>query len=105
MPMHGAALPAELFNSVVEQLARGLTGSTPGAGMDFRAFVSAVRPRYVWYRHCEALAQVLQRVADGELRRVLIFAPPRHGKSELVSRLFPAYYLYRRPERWVGLVS
>lgn len=48
---------------------------------------------------------MLQRVADGELRRVMIFLPPRHGKSELVSRLFSAYYLYRYPERFVGLCS
>lgn len=31
--------------------------------------------------------------------------PPRHGKSELVSRLFTAYWLHRHPEQWVGLCS
>ena len=31
--------------------------------------------------------------------------PPRHGKSETISRLFTAYYLYQHPERWVGLSS
>jgi predicted phage terminase large subunit-like protein len=51
------------------------------------------------------LAAVLQRVADGELRRLMVFMPPRHGKSELVSRLFSAYYLYRYPEKWVGINS
>lgn len=35
----------------------------------------------------------------------MIFWPPRHGKSELISRLFSAYYLYRHPQRWVGLTS
>lgn len=35
----------------------------------------------------------------------MIFMPPRHGKSELASRLFTAYYLYRHPERWVGINS
>jgi predicted phage terminase large subunit-like protein len=48
---------------------------------------------------------VLQRVADGELKRVMVFMPPRHGKSELVSRLFSAYYLYRHPEQFVGISS
>ncbi len=48
---------------------------------------------------------MLQRVADGEIKRLLIFMPPRHGKSEEVSRLFSAYYLYRHPDRWVGLNS
>lgn len=35
----------------------------------------------------------------------MIFAPPRHGKSELLSRLFSAYYLSLFPYRWVGINS
>lgn len=44
-------------------------------------------------------------MALGELNRVMIFAPPRHGKSELLSRLFSAYYLSLFPERWAGINS
>ena len=64
-----------------------------------------VKPRFVWYQHTLVLAAVLQRVADGELNRVMVFMPPRHGKSEEVSRLFSAYFLYRHPERFVGINS
>lgn len=35
----------------------------------------------------------------------MIFAPPRHGKSELLSRLFSAYYLSLFPDRWTGINS
>lgn len=35
----------------------------------------------------------------------MVFMPPRHGKSEQVSRLFPAYLTYRQPDRWVALAS
>lgn len=35
----------------------------------------------------------------------MVFEPPRHGKSEEASRLFPGYYLERHPDRWVGLAS
>src|SRR5688572_2006349 len=73
--------------------------------VSFREFVARVAPHYQWYKHCEVLGDVLQRVADGELSRVMIFMPPRHGKSELTSRLFSAYYLHCHPERWVGLCS
>lgn len=73
--------------------------------LTFKEFVDRVRPRYRWYRHCLILAEVLQRVADGEIKRLMVFMPPRHGKSELVSRLFTAYYLYRFPDRWAGLCS
>lgn len=73
--------------------------------LTFREFVDQRYPKYKWYRHCEVLCEVLQRVADGDLKRVLIFMPPRHGKSLLASKLFPAYYLYRHPDRWTGLTS
>jgi predicted phage terminase large subunit-like protein len=90
-----------------ELVRRGLSVPRPQAGptLSFREYVDKVRPGYRWFKHCIVLAAVLQRVADGELKRVMIFMPPRHGKSELASRLFPAYFLYRHSERWVGLCS
>ncbi len=59
----------------------------------------------MFYDHVERLIDVLQRVAEGDLKRVMVFMPPRHGKSETVSRLFPAYLLYRYPERWAAISS
>lgn len=73
--------------------------------LTFIEFVKLVKPGYEWYKHCLVLAAVLQRVADGEIKRLMIFMPPRHGKSELASRLFTAYFLYLYPERFVGLSS
>ena len=47
----------------------------------------------------------LQKVADGEITRCMIFMPPRHGKSETASRLLPGYFLLRNPQSWVGLTA
>jgi predicted phage terminase large subunit-like protein len=72
----------------------------------FASFVDlASNGKYQWYPYCARLTQVLQRVADGEIKRLMVFMPPRHGKSELVSRLFSAYFLYRFPEKWCGINS
>lgn len=71
----------------------------------FRAYVDHSHPRYRWYRHCVTLGEALQGVADGTIKRLMVFEPPRHGKSEEVSRLFPGYYLERHPDHWVGLSS
>ena len=73
--------------------------------ISFREFIERVSPSYKFYRHLNNLIDVLQDVADDKRHRVMIFMPPRHGKSETISRLFSAYYLYRHPERWVGLSS
>lgn len=72
----------------------------------FASFVDLVsNGGYEWYPYCVRLAKVLQAVADGDIKRLMVFMPPRHGKSELVSRLFSAYYLYRYPEKFVGINS
>jgi phage terminase large subunit-like protein len=47
----------------------------------FREFVEHVKPDFVWYKHCIVLAEVLDRVVSGELKRVLVFEAPRHGKQ------------------------
>lgn len=70
----------------------------------FRDFVNRVYPRFVWYPHCELIAREYQRVADGETKRLMVFAPPRSGKT-LLERLFFGYYVRRFPERWCGVAS
>lgn len=47
----------------------------------------------------------LERVERGEIDRLMIFMPPRHGKSELASRRFPAWYLGRNPGREIIAAS
>lgn len=79
--------------------------SSPDKPLTFRQFIGRVAPRFRIYAHIELLIAILQRVADDELHRVMVYWPPRHGKSETVSRLFSAYYLYRHPERWVAITS
>ena len=44
-----------------------------------------------------ALADALQQVVEGKLTRLMVFAPPQHGKSQLASVQFPAYWLGKRP--------
>jgi len=41
----------------------------------------------------------LERVEKGEIDRLMLLVPPRHGKSELASRRFPAWFLGRHPHK------
>lgn len=93
---------AEAIQRVARKRLEALRGTKH---QSFRQFVSAVNPRYQWYRHCEVIADVAERVASGKLKRVMLFVPPRHSKSETISRLFTAYYLRCHPDKWVGLSS
>jgi len=47
--------------------------------------------------HHEAIAKSLERVEAGLCKRLMIFMPPRHGKSELASRRFPAWFMGKHP--------
>ncbi len=67
------------------------------------AFTLFTKPDYRVNWHHELLAERLDRVTAGLCPRLMIFLPPQHGKSELVSRRFPAFVLGRNPElRLIG---
>lgn len=93
------------WRSALARAAEPLRAHAVEQPLSFREYITRTDPRFVWYDHCERLVAVLQRVVDGELANVLIAAPPRHGKSEIVSRKLPAYFLYRFPDRWAALSS
>ena len=71
----------------------------------FKHFIRQVNPRYEFYAHVERLLEVLDQVLAGSIKRLMVFMPPRHFKSETISRLFSAYYLLQYPYRWVGLTA
>jgi predicted phage terminase large subunit-like protein len=64
-----------------------------------------VNPRYQFYDHTAPLIEALEAVRRREVQNLMLFMPPRHGKTELVSRLFPAYLLYTDPSQWVAISS
>lgn len=67
----------------------------------FYDFVWYARPDYEFNWHHVELIEALQRLADRQTRRLIVMMPPRHGKSELVSRLFPAWILGRDPSEQI----
>jgi hypothetical protein len=70
------------------------------------AFASVVSGgAYKPFDHLVALDEQLTRLCSGETERLLVSMPPRHGKSETISRYLPAWYLGRFPERRVMLAS
>lgn len=47
--------------------------------------------------HIQKIAKILEQVNQGKIKRVIINLPPRHGKSQLCSRIFPVWYLGNNP--------
>lgn len=99
MRQHGIKDPADVVR-------RSETEFRPGpreesAQTNLIEFAKYVNPMYQVGNHHLMIAETLEKVARGELTRVMINLPPRHGKTQLVSRYFPAWYLGRYPKRQI----
>jgi predicted phage terminase large subunit-like protein len=72
------------------------------------SLIDFTRYTYRDYRpapHHRLIAEKLEAVERGEIKRLMIFMPPRHGKSELASIRFPAWFLGRNPTRSIIAAS
>lgn len=67
----------------------------------FIKFVEKVWPTFISGRHHKIMANAFERVARGELKRLIINMPPRHTKSEFASYLLPAWFLGKFPHKKV----
>ena len=89
-----------------EDVRRSEDAFTPGpierrAAVSLLDFVQYLNPKYQIAFHHRIIADALEKVARGEIKRLMVNVPPRHGKTALVSKYFPAWYLGRYPDRQI----
>ena len=65
---------------------------------DFLSFVKHVWPDFVEGKHHKRIADKFNKLASGEIKRLIINMPPRHTKSEFGSYLLPAWMVGRNPK-------
>ena len=68
-------------------------------GNAFLPFVKEMWSAFIHGKHHEIMAEAFERVANGDLKRLIINMPPRHTKSEFASYLLPAWFLGRYPDK------
>jgi predicted phage terminase large subunit-like protein len=66
---------------------------------EFMFFVGEMWSAFIHGKHHEIMADAFERVAKGELKRLIINMPPRHTKSEFASYLLPAWFLGKYPDK------
>ncbi len=73
---------------------------------DLPTYLSAAN-HGTWKRaeHLDMLCHALHEVDSGACTRLIVNMPPRHGKSEVISKGFPSWYLGRHPDHEVMLIS
>jgi predicted phage terminase large subunit-like protein len=75
------------------------------ARRDLLGFTRYTHGTYTPAPHHERICTALEAVARGDTKRLMVFMPPRHGKSELASRRFPAWYLGAYPKHQIIAAS
>jgi len=106
---------------ITPQLAKKLKGASPevklrvaeqlkrieeqkkieSAQTSFMGFVGHMWPAFIEGRHHKIMAESFEKIARGELKRLIINMPPRHTKSEFASYLLPAWFLGQHPGKKV----
>jgi predicted phage terminase large subunit-like protein len=72
---------------------------------NFLDFIKHVYPGYKIGAHHARLAKLFEEIAEGKRKRVIVNIAPRHGKSELISYLAPAWFLGKHPAKKVIMAS
>lgn len=64
----------------------------------FGAWLREVSPDLTWnWAHLAFVRAQLERVTRGETKRLMLFMPPRHGKSEMVTVRYPVWRMEQDP--------
>ncbi len=71
----------------------------------FLDFIQHVYPGYKVGPHHLKLIQIFEDIAAGKKKRVIVNIAPRHGKSELISYLAPAWFLGKYPQKKIIMGS
>lgn len=67
------------------------------APVHLASFLCYTNPKYQLEWFHRVIADACQRLFEGEIKNLMVFMPPQHGKSEIISRCFPAWALGRNP--------
>ena len=68
---------------------------------DLACYSTAQWPQFERAPHHELIISKLEAVERGEIKRLMISMPPRHGKSFITSSIFPAWVLGRHPQHQI----
>lgn len=100
------------LDALIEASVRAATKAETSEAANFTLFKFAMWRNYRHAAHLAVIDDALMQVSrfvetNGSegIRKLAIFIPPRHGKSQSVSRLYPAWFLGRNPDKMVILAG
>ena len=91
------------IDKIVDELAERRANQL--AHDDLIEFCKRMQSDFIVGKHHRLLADMLMAIEQGDKDRICVNIPPRHGKSNLVSIMYPAWFLGRNPGKKVMMVS
>ncbi|MCR8647689.1 terminase large subunit domain-containing protein [Leptospira interrogans] len=90
--------------SKVKKSDRNLYGKEFGKD-SLTAFAKYIDPKFEDPLHIKSIIHLLEEMEKGKITRTIINMPPRRGKSQICTRIFPTWFLGRHPDKNVILLS
>jgi predicted phage terminase large subunit-like protein len=92
-------LPADIRDKAIKLL-NGITEEEKKekAQKNFLNFTKHIWPEFIEGQHHKIIADKFNKLATGEIKRLIVNMPPRHTKSEFASTLLPAWMIGREPK-------
>lgn len=83
----------------IRRIERWMPKQGPRVGqMALGEWLKAITPAYNWdWAYLMYLRSELERVTNGDTKRLMVMMPPRHGKSAMVTVRFPVWWMERQP--------
>lgn len=75
------------------------------ARRNFKDFILYTKPEYSFNWHHDLVCSKLQAFSEGRVKKLMLFLPPQHGKSELSTRRLPAFLLGKNPDLKIAICS
>ena len=65
---------------------------------DFMEFIHYIWPEFIGGEHHKIISEKFNKIASGEIKRLIVNMPPRHTKSEFASNYLPAWMIGKNPK-------
>jgi len=100
------SMPEDEKRKALDLVKKWYADSTQQVGKDdFLTFIDHVYSGYKVGPHHRRLAKIFEEIAEGKKKRVIVNIAPRHGKSEMISYLAPAWFLGKYPHKKIIMSS
>jgi predicted phage terminase large subunit-like protein len=73
--------------------------------LDYYKYINRYNKKFRVGKHIEYVCNILDKFYEGEIKKLALFMPPQHGKSQMVTEAFASYYVMKKKDKKVMIAS